>query len=205
MMAKSKTRSESMYGTPSLPLSKKEGDDLSYYILMTIIIFALAGGIIIVGGMLRFTLAMFILFLIGFNLVYWSVEKTEKSDIWERVGELDEEVNLRLKESSSFFRRAYKGMELSQGYLEKRVVDLFKEKLKDNRNLSENDVIELLNEPDEFRELVDDEIISDFILFKENRDEDGFIDDQSNKKERLKGEDYERWVSTLLKRIEGWE
>jgi len=204
-MAKSKTRSESMYGTPSLPLSKKEGDDLSYYILMTIIIFALAGGIIIVGGMLRFTLAMFILFLIGFNLVYWSVEKTEKSDIWERVGELDEEVNLRLKESSSFFRRAYKGMELSQGYLEKRVVDLFKEKLKDNRNLSENDVIELLNEPDEFRELVDDEIISDFILFKENRDEDGFIDDQSNKKERLKGEDYERWVSTLLKRIEGWE
>ena len=204
-MPKSTPHSESMFGTEPRYLPKSEEGDRLYYLLMGLIVVGLIAGIVLVGGMVRFTMAILILFLIGFNLIYWVVGDTENSDIWKREVEYHEEVNLKLRGSSELVQRAFKGMELSQGYLEKRVVDLFKEKLKDNRNLSENDVIELLNEPDEFRELVDDEIISDFILFKENRDEDGSIDDQSNKKERLKGEDYERWVSTLLKRIEGWE
>jgi len=204
-MTNSKNSSGSMYGTPSIPLSKEEDDDLLFYILMAIIIFALAGGIIVVGGMLRLTLAILILIIIGFNLVYWSVEQTEKSEIWVREDKYDEEVNLRLKESSDFFRRAFKGMELSQGFLEKKMMDLFMEKLKENRNLSEKEVRALLKEPDEFRELVDDEIISDFILSREETDEDDFIDDQSSLKESLEGKKYEKWISTLMKRIEGWE
>jgi len=197
-MATSKSRSNSIYGTSSLHSVKNEGGNLLYYILMALLVFALLVGIIFLGGMLRFTLAIFILFLIGFNLFYWSIEETENSEIWRKGDEFDEEVNLKLKEDSALVRRAFKGMEMSQGYLEKKIRDLFLDKLMESRNLSSEEIEKLLHQPDEIRHMVDDEILSDFILSKLHEDERSSL-------ERLSVEEYERWISTLLKRIEVWE
>jgi len=203
-MAKSTTRSDAVYSTGSLSIPKKESGDLLYYILMAIIIFALIGGIILIGGMLRLTLAIFILFLIGLNLIYWSIEKTENTAIWERKYELNEEVNLKLKKHSDLVRRAFQGMELSQGLLEKKISDLYFDKLKDKKNLSDEEIRELLSEPEELRRVVNDEIISDFILSKKETDEVLVGNDEIPSKERLKGEDYEQWISRLLKRVDKW-
>ncbi|MFW5946086.1 MAG: hypothetical protein ACOCSJ_03720 [Candidatus Natronoplasma sp.] len=176
---------------------KEEGYRL-YYLFMSLIVLGATVGIILIGGMFRLTLALFILFVIGFNLVYWMMEKTVYLEIWERKDEFDEEVNLNLRETSDLVERAFKGMELSQGYLEKKIRDLFMDKLMDNKNLSIRETRELLEEPDRFRQVVDDKIISDFILSKKEENE-------QSSTESLEGEDYEQWISTLLKRIEGWE
>ncbi len=194
-----------MYGKSSLQLKKETGDRF-YYILMALAIFALIGGIVLVGGMLRMTLAIIILIIIGFNLIYWSVEKTENSNIWRSEDEFDEEVNLKLRENSDLVKRAFKGMELSQSMLEKKISNLFLSKLKVVRSLSQKEVSELLKNPDDFRQVVDDEVISNFVLANKGKHE--MEDDkefEQGSMEMLKEEDYEQWISKLLNRIEGWE
>ncbi|MBS3789953.1 MAG: hypothetical protein KGY66_03460 [Candidatus Thermoplasmatota archaeon] len=198
-MPRSTPHTESTFDAETRQSSKKEKvGNLLYYIVMSLIVVGAIGGIILLGGMLRLTLAILILLVIGSNLVYWSMEETRYSDIWERDDEFDEVVNLKLKKNSDLVKRAFKGMELSQGYLEKKIRDLFLDKLMDDKNLSREETRELLKDSEKFRQVVDDEVISDFILSKREEDEQSSI-------ERLEGEDYGQWISTLLKRIEGWE
>ncbi len=194
-MAKSTPHSESIFGTEPRYIPKKEEGNLLYYILMAMIVLGSSVGIVLVSGMFRLTLALLIIFVIGFNLVYWVVEETDDTEIWEREDELNEEINLKLKETSELVQRAFRGMELSQGVLEKKIENLFLEKLKENRNLSEEEVRELVRDQEKFRQVVDDELISDFILSKK---------DEDFSSERLERENYKRLISTLLKRIEKW-
>ncbi|MBS3781593.1 MAG: hypothetical protein KGY68_03165 [Candidatus Thermoplasmatota archaeon] len=198
-MPRSTPHTESTFDAETRQSSKKEKvGNLLYYIVMSLIVVGAIGGIILLGGMLRLTLAILILLVIGSNLVYWSMEETRYSDIWERDDEFDEVVNLKLKKNSDLVKRAFKGMELSQGYLEKKIRDLFLDKLMDDKNLSREETRELLKDSEKFRQVVDDEVISDFILSKREEDE-------QSSTERLEGEDYEGWISTLLERIERWE
>ncbi|MEF8873725.1 MAG: hypothetical protein V5A88_03525 [Candidatus Thermoplasmatota archaeon] len=202
---------DSISGPKDILLPKKEGESLLYYLIMALIIFPMAVGIILVGGMLRLTLANLILFIIGFNLVYWSMEITEKSDVWKSEEEFDERVNLKLKGDSELVKRACKGMELSRGILEKKIKNLYLSKLMENRNLEKEKVGELLKNSEEFRQVVDDDIISDFILSKRGENESERVDEEENLEEersstkQFEGEEYKRWISKLLKRIEGWE
>ncbi|MFP4143131.1 MAG: hypothetical protein ACLFT7_07315 [Thermoplasmata archaeon] len=171
--------------------------NLLYYILMSLIVIGAIVGIILLGGMIRLTLAILILLVIGFNLIYWSIDETRNTDIWKREREFDEVVNLKLRKDSDLVKRAFRGMEVSQGYLEKKIKDLFLDKLMDDRNLIQEEIRELLKDEEKFREVVDDEVISDFILSKTGEEEQSYT-------ERLRGEDYEQWISTLLERINGW-
>lgn len=156
------------------------------------------------------TLANLILFIIGFNLVYWSMEITEKSYIWRNEEEFDERINLKLKGDSDLVKRACEGMELSRGILEKKIRNLYLSKLMEDRNLDQKEVRELLQNPEDFRQVVDDDIISDFILSKRGKDETKRVDEEENLEEersstkQFEGVEYKRWISTLLKRIEGW-
>ncbi len=196
-MPKSTPHSESMFGTEPRYLPKSEEGDRLYYLLMGLIVVGLIAGIVLVGGMVRFTMAILILFLIGFNLIYWVVGDTENSDIWKREVEYHEEVNLKLRGSSELVQRAFKGMELSQGYLEKKIKDLFLDKLMDKRNISQEELRELMRDPERFRDVVDDKFISDFILSKKDESEKSF-------EKRLKGKEYEELISELLTKIEEW-
>jgi len=193
-------QSGSIFDTKTRQTPKKEEGNLLYYILMAFIVLLSIGGIILVGGGggLNLTLSILILLVIGFNVFYWTIENTEYPDIWERDEEYNEEVNLKLRDTSDLVRRSFKGMEVSQAYLEKKIKNLFLDKLRNNRNLSREEMRELLEDPGEFRKVVDDEVISDFIL--SNKEED-----ELSSKERLEGDDYQRWISQLLKRIQGWE
>jgi len=197
-MPKSTPHSESMFGTEPRYLPKSEEDDRLYYLLMGLIVVGLIAGIVLVGGMVRVTMAIFILLLIGFNLIYWVVEDTENPDIWKRESEYHEEVNLKLRGTSELVQRAFKGMELSQGYLEKKIKDLFLDKLMDKRNISQDELRELMRDPEGFRDVVDDKVISDFILYKKEESEKSF-------EKRLKEKEYEELISELLTKIEEWE
>jgi len=209
MMVNSRAGSDSIYWSKFQEIPKKDRGNLLYYTLMILIVIGLVVGIILVGGMVRFTLAIFTLFIIGFNLLIWSFGRTEHSQIWRREKRYDEKVNLKLKDTSNLVERAFKGMELSQALLEKEIRNLYLDKLRENRNLSMEELEELLNSSEKFRQVVDDEIISDFILSKkedvESSEDRGNSEYDHNLSERLKGEGYEQWISTLLKHIEEWE
>jgi len=196
--------------TDHLLFPKKEGVELLYYIFNSLLILALAAVMIIGGGDLRLTMANLILAIIGFNLVYWMLENTGESDIWKSEEEFDKRVNLKLKDTSELVERAYSGMELSRGLLEKKIENLYLSKLKNERNLSQDELRKLLKNPEEFRQVVDDDIISDFILArkKEDEGENEIVDVEENEEsstKKSKGEDYEKLISKLLKRIERWE
>ncbi|MEF8832426.1 MAG: hypothetical protein V5A66_02775 [Candidatus Thermoplasmatota archaeon] len=208
-MPKSIIHSDLISSINPAEIPKKDQENLLYYILMAFIALGLILGIIFMEGMVRFTLAILILLLIGFNLVIWSISRTEYSTIWSREKEFDEEVNLKLKETSDIVKRAFRGMELSQGLLEKRIRNLYLDKMMEGRNLSQEEVKELLKEPEEFRRMVDDDMISDFIFSR--KDEIGSVDDRENIEDEtpsskgFEGEDYDERISRLLKRIERWE
>lgn len=189
------------------PFLKKEKGDLLYYLLTFLLILALAVAMIIGGGDLRLTLANLILIILGLNLIYWEIEGTETSEIWKSEEEFDKKVNLKLKDSSKLVERAHGGMELSQGILEKKITNLYLNKLKENRNLTQEEMRKLLKSPEEFKRVVDDDIISEFILSKKTEDTDTSEDvdereDAEIPTEGFEGEDYEKWISKLLKRIE---
>ncbi len=181
----------------SSSFSREELANRLYYIFMTLSVLVLTGFMLIMGGMPRLTLAILILLIIGVNLVNWLRERTETWEIWEQEEEFEEMLNLKLNETSDLFRRASQGMELSQKLLEKKIKKLFISKLKYEKNLSQEEVGKLLQNPDEFRQIVDDGMISDFML-------SGYVEDEEiGKKDREK--DYEEWTLALLRRIERWE
>lgn len=203
-MEGSMDNSKSAYTAGSQNLPGNEEGDLLYFILMGLIIAGLTIGIVLYSGMLRFTLTFLILVVIGSNLIYWLMENTEKSTIWRREGEFDKRVNLQLKDNSDLVRRAFKDMELSQGYLEKKIKDLFLSKLADKRNLSKEEIRELQQDPERFRQIVNDEMISDFILYKRSGENNG-EKEKIVSGEELEGEDYEEWIFEIIDRIQRWE
>ncbi|MFP4608649.1 MAG: hypothetical protein ACOCTR_02580 [Candidatus Natronoplasma sp.] len=182
--------SSSSYSTSHTRASDVEEGDRLYYILITILVVILTAFMLAWGGQPQLTLAIIILFIIGGNLVYWMYERTESSVVWEQEEELSEELNLKMKDDSDLIRRAFQGMELSQSLLEKKIKNLFIEKLKDERNLSKEEVRELLQRPEKFRQVVDDEVISTFILSEET--------ERGQK-------DYQEKIYRLIVRIERWE
>ncbi len=175
--------------------SKEEGD-LLYYGFMTFLVIVLTAIMLSWGGQPQLTLAIIILLIIGLNLLSWLYGKTDEAVIWEQEEELSEELNLKLAETSDLFRRASQGMELSQGLLEKKVRNLFMSKLKDEKNLSQEEIRELLQNPEDFRRVVDDEVISDFVLSK--------LDDQEDVKKEMDKE-YEDWILGIIESIERWK
>ncbi|GEM_PF-4849046 len=166
----------------------------SYYILSGFFILVLTVFTVGSEGLLRYFSAMFILFLMGMNLVLWAREITEDEDIWKHEEVLKEEIDIRLGNTSNLVKRASKGMRVSRGLLERKIKDIFLSKLQVERNLSRDEVNKLIRYPDKFRDVVKDDTLADFVLADEDDAEEDVRED----------EEYEEWLSEIMERIDRW-
>ncbi len=155
--------------------------------------------------MMQKTIAIFVIFLIGINLAHWTWERTNHIKIWRHRDELDEETNFMMAEVSKIYDRAVQGMELSQHLLEKKVKNIFMNKLKERRNLSEDEVFKLKQDPDEFKKTVDDDIIADFILSKEEEFSEMNLSEEDTEEKEHDDREYEQWIKKVIERVEKWE
>ncbi len=130
------------------------------------------------------SLGFLILVILAYSFIDWNLDVTERFKFWKEKREIDQEVNFRMEETTKLVERASSGEKLSQEKLSEKLRNTFLIKLKDKRNLSEDQVQELLENQDKFRRVVRDEAIADFIL-------NGFED------EKVIDEDEKRWFKKI--------
>ncbi len=146
-----------------------------------------------------------IVILIAYNLIEWTNNITTTSERWTEEESLDEDINLRIQDISELLQRASEGNEKSQEILHNKLKKIFFLKLKEIEDISDNDLRELLREPDEFRKLVEDDIIADFIITLEKRsDDDGGSKFLSSSK-RISQRKYKEKIKEIIHRIKEWE
>ncbi len=182
-----------------------------YYILLLLLIVSffvltLEGGSGIQKSIGR-ALGFLLLIVIGFDLIQLTMSSTEKPDFWKEKKELDETINLRMQDTSVLLQRASEGKKISQKMFLEKVRKIFIMKLKEKKDLSEKDVRYLLRNPDEFRSMVQDDMISDFMLSNDHGREqkkglERFLRPGSKDEESKK--DYEKKVKEIIRRIEEW-
>ncbi len=152
-------------------------------------------------------ISFIVVILFAYSLLDWTTRVTEKTSEWTEKESLDEDINLRIQDISELLKRASEGKKMSQDILHEKLKKIFFIKLKEIEDLSDNDIRDLVRNPDEFRKVAQDEIIADFILSLE----------QDSKKRRsrrsnflsssksISQKSYKNKIKEIIKRIDEWE
>ncbi|MFW5928158.1 MAG: hypothetical protein ACOCSL_03060 [Thermoplasmatota archaeon] len=173
---------------------------------------------VIMGGFYEWVLGLFVLALMCLLIVGEVSGRSRDMLFWKREDEVDSELNMNLKEVSKVAERAYTGKKVSKARLEERIIKEFLSKIKTERELSNDEVEEMLDEPKELRERIDDDQITEFILGSKSFTDivhEKSIHEQpdtrwSNFKKKFKfkketyDEEYKRKINNILKRMEEW-
>jgi len=198
-------------------LEKKKESMFYYFALISLtavfLILTLGGGADFTGTFGRVA-GFFILLLIGYTLIERGENITEKHELWEEKEKLDEEINLRMYNTSKTLQRASEGETTSQKKMAEKIKKAFLIKLREERGLSEEEMQELLKDEDKFRTMVEDDLISDFILTEVN-DEGGekkkvtsflLSSEETEEAENTeKIEKYRKKIDLIIRRIEQWD
>ncbi len=153
-----------------------------------------------------------ILVVLAYMLVTWTSSITEKSDVREQKQDLNDSTNLQVKEISTLLERASEGKTTSQEILHEKIKDIFIIKLKEKEDLTTERVRELMRNPKEFRKVVQDDMISDFILSLE-KDSKAASQEMGSKAVSLSPEEkdkdkykkeYKRNVRKIIQKINEW-
>ncbi|MFW5946778.1 MAG: hypothetical protein ACOCTN_07930 [Candidatus Natronoplasma sp.] len=182
-----------------------------FYILVGLL--ALLSILFVMGGDdgLPYTIgrivALIIILILAYSLITWISHITEESEDWIEKESLDEDINLRIQDISELLKRASEGKEKSQEILHEKLRKVFFLKLKEIEDISDNDLRDLVKDPEEFRRLVQDEIIADFILSMEeesNETNSGKFEvfSSSNGQGEKK---YKKKIKEVIQRIDSWE
>jgi len=148
-----------------------------------------------------------IVILFAYSLLDWTTRMTEKTTDWTEKESLDEGINLRIQDISELLQRASEGKEMSQDILHKKLKKIFFLKLKDIEDISDNDLRDLVRNPEEFRKVVQDDVIADFILSLEEESKEKksrrsrFLSSSDYKNQK----NYKKKIKDLIQRIEEWE
>ncbi|MBS3781967.1 MAG: hypothetical protein KGY68_05100 [Candidatus Thermoplasmatota archaeon] len=148
--------------------------------------------------------------ILAYSLVDWSIKVTENTERWTEDEELDEDINLRIQDVSELLRRASEGKEKSQEILHKRLKKIFFVKLKEKKDISRDDIRDLIRKPEELRKVVKDEVISDFILSTEKKSSKTDIQRRKSKRGFLSSskkndpEKYKEKIKEIIQRINSW-
>ena len=142
------------------------------------------GAYLMVFNFVMLLMFMMILFLIGFirsGILRWVVSIFAMGILatffaktiylysipmksWKRETDLNLLVGSNLEPLSKTFDRAAHGSETSQALLEERLKKLFIQRLKDSRELTSDDVNELLEDPKRLKRVVGDKVLVDFLI-----------------------------------------
>ncbi len=144
-------------------------------------------------------IGFFILMILAHRLIIWTSRMTEKPESWEKKKEAKSDENLQIKEISTLLDRASDGKSMSQKILHDKIKEIFFTKLKDEKDLDKEELNRLLKNPEEFRKVVQDDKISDFILSIEGKEKSKLEDKDMDKAQ------YKKRVRKMIKRIKEWE
>lgn len=173
------------------------------------------GGVGFFGGGLSRVFGLIILIIFGYMLINWTTEYVGLDE--DNVLDEDEEYedNLKIKEISDMLERASEKKTVSQDLLHNKIKDMFIMKLREKRNLTNEEVQNLLKDPAESRRVIDDEMISNFILALEKND---IRSNSSSKKdnkpfpslteerdEKKYKKEYKMKIKELIERINAWD
>ncbi len=148
---------------------------------------------------LAWVLGFVIILHIAYLLISWTSSVTERPDVWEETREFDTDENLQVKKISTLLDRAAEGKTVSQERLHEKIKDIFFIKLKERKDLNDEEVRDLVRDPDRFRDLVKDDTISDFILsIEENKKGKFKVQDMSE-------EQYKKKIRKIIRRINEWD
>ncbi len=151
-------------------------------------------------------LAFAIIFIIGFNVVLWIGRKTESLEIWSGETNMTKDENFKLVDDSKTINRAGKGMEFSRGKLKKRIKDLILDKIKVEKDLTDEEVSDIIDDEERLRESVDDDAIVEFLLSFDKKDDGSSKEKGIFKTSLLRDdEDYKKEIASILERIDRWE
>lgn len=156
------------------------------------------------SGILRWTVSIIALGIIALVVTRALYEDTSSLAHWKRESELDEMIDSRLGDTSEMVDRAGKGYDASQAMLEERITETFLEKAKEGRGLSDGDVEELLSNPDRLKEVINDDIIADFLLSSKSFREAGKSNLFNNTFQDKEQRSYDKRIEKIMKRMEEW-
>jgi len=189
-------------------LMEKSETSNFFYILVGLLI--LVSMLFVLGGDegLPFTLGRIVSFIIviviAYNLIEWTSEITEEPEEWGGKDTLDEEINLRVKDISKLLERASEGKEKSQEIFHERLKRIFFLRFKEDMGLTDEELKDLINKPGEFRDLVRDDLIADFILATE--DKEGYEKVDFFSASGLSGKKrYKKKIKDVIKSMNRWE
>ena len=191
---------------------EEESEERLLKLIIVSIIALLAIFMAFVGGSLRWLVGLVIIVFMGIIVIFQIYERSIGISNWGRDNELDSIVNLNLERLSEIAGRAYRKRTISKALLEDRIKEEFIKKIKNHKNLSDAEMEKLLKDPDELREIIDDDLIADFILRSKSYNK--VIHDESTSKKSFfdklgfrkitVDKDYKERIDEILKRMEEW-
>jgi len=190
----------------------EKDDDRSFRLLLFSILLFLIAVMLFIDDTLKWVVGLFIILMMGGIIVFQIYEKSRDVSFWERDNELDSIVNLNLERVSDIAGRAYRDRTISKALLEQRIKEEFFKKIKNYKNLSDSKMEQIKNDPNRLRKIIDDDVITKFILESKGYSET-VHDESGNKKPISKifgfkkisiNKDYKQRIDEVLKRMEEW-
>jgi len=194
-------------------LDQKRTSNPLYILIASLAILSL---LLVMGGegglteILGRILGFIIVTILAYSLVDWTAQITEDPDRWAEDEELDENINLRIQDVSELLKRAAEGKEKSREILHKRLKEIFFVKLKVKKDISRGEIRDLAKKPEEFRKVIQDEMISDFILSTEGKSSNVGLRKRKSKRSFLASskknnpKEYKKKIKEIIQRINRW-
>ncbi len=191
---------------------EKEETESMFRILLLSIIALLAVFMAFVGGSLKWIVGLSIIIFIGAIIIFEIYNRTVGISDWERDNELDSIVNLNLEKLSEIAGRAYRDRTISKALLEERIKEEFIKKVKNHKNISDAKMERLLQNPEKLREIIDDDVITEFIvgsksynkvIHEESKSKKSFLEKLGFRKITI-DKNYKERIDEVLDRMEEW-
>jgi len=197
-----------------------EQNETSNFFYLLVGLLALLSVLFVMSGddeglpfILGWIMGFIIIAMLAYNLIEWVGNRIEGTEDWTEERDLDEDINLRVRDISDLLKRASEGEKNCQEILHEKLKKMFFLKLEEKEDISDKDLRGLLKDQENFREVVQDEVIADFILsMEEELDEakTGGSKILSSKKRkggrrRESEKEYRAKIKEIIKRIDSWE
>ncbi len=158
-----------------------------------------------IGGPLRsiFLLGFFV--FSGLVVLDKVLRDSSDPDEWIDMSGFEDITHLLMPSVKVYVRGALKGSEFSREKLESKLRGWFLSKVRSVREISSEELQNMMEEPDELKRFIGDEVITEFLL----SDRTAFLYDVNGVSAMIssliKDKGYERWLKNLIRRMEEWE
>lgn len=136
-----------------------------FNLLKVVILLILTSFMLSVSGYLRLTMGVAVLGALSLFVLLSLLESTNPMERWRKPNKIDEIIGRSmLEDQSERMERAYQGRKLSQALLEEELKENFLSKVKRERDLDEEELENILEEPEELRTIIEDRMIFKFLM-----------------------------------------